>query len=107
MNKFRLFPILAAALFLAGCQTVSYVPNQHVAYDKFGRPYTVTTQTPVVVDNTNQVVGAAIVGGVIGLAAGAAISQPRVHHYHYRPYPRHYYRPPVRHYHHHHYYRRW
>lgn len=69
----KILPVIAT-LFLAGCQTVSYVPTQQVAYDSYGNPYYTTVQTPVVVDNTNQVAGAALIGGALGLAAGAAIA---------------------------------
>jgi outer membrane lipoprotein SlyB len=72
--KLKTLSVALAALFLAGCQTVSYVPQQQIGYDAYGNPYYYTTQTPVVVDNTNQVAGAALIGGALGLAAGAAIA---------------------------------
>lgn len=72
--KQKIFAVLLASLALAGCQTVAYVPSQQVAYDAYGNPYYTTVQTPVVVDNTNQVAGAALVGGALGLAAGAALA---------------------------------
>lgn len=72
--KQKIFAVLLASLALAGCQTVTYVPSQQVAYDAYGNPYYTTVQTPVVVDNTNQVAGAALVGGALGLAAGAALA---------------------------------
>lgn len=73
-NYGKIISLVFVSLTLAGCQTVAYVPRQQTTYDVYGTPYTTTVQTPVVVDNTNQVVGAALIGGVLGLAAGAAIS---------------------------------
>lgn len=100
MNKLKVLTVGATALFLAGCQTVAYVPSQQVHYDAYGRPYTALTQTPVVVDNSGQVAGAALMAGVVGLAAGAAIANNNRSSYYYnRPY---YGRP---YYNHHRYYR--
>lgn len=96
--KLRLASVLLASLALAGCQTVSYVPTQQVAYDAYGRPYTVTTQTPVVTDNTGQVVGAALVGGLIGLAAGSAIANNNQGYYNRGYYNRGYYNRGYRYY---------
>lgn len=101
MKPPRILTITVAALFLAGCQTVTYVPTEKVVYDANGNPYTTVVQTPVTVDNTGQVAGAAIAGGLIGLLAGAAIAGNN-----HRPnYYRHNYRPNYN-YHRPHYYRR-
>lgn len=88
-KNYRVVLLGFVSLALAGCQTVAYVPQQQITYDAYGTPYTATVQTPVVVDNTSQVMGAALIGGVLGLAAGSAVSNNN-RYYGYRSYNNYY-----------------